>query len=100
MDAAQMASLIKRRSLRAGEVVETAIARAEVGNIALKAVICPLYGRARKPSTDPGERPFAGVPFLIKDFGSRRADALHTSGMTVTRLAKHLHRCAQPSGPL
>ena len=75
-----MASLVKKRSLSAAELMETAIARSEVVNVALNAVIHPLYDTARTQASDPGEGPFAGVPFLVKDFGSRLAGAPHTSG--------------------
>jgi amidase len=85
MDAIQMAGLIKQRSLSAAEIIETAIARAEVVNVALNAVIFPLYEQARAQSKAPSDGPFAGVPFLIKDFGSRLAGTPHTSGSRALR---------------
>jgi amidase len=72
-DALGLADLVRRREVSSAELVEEAVARTEARNPALNAVIEPLYERARAAAADPGEGPFAGVPFLIKDLGVRDA---------------------------
>jgi len=67
-DGTAQAELVRRREASPAELVEAAIARIEAVNPALNAVTHKLYERARNQTAQPpGEGPFAGVPFLIKD---------------------------------
>ena len=60
---------MRQREVQPSELVEAAIERIERLNPALNAVILPMYEEARAAAV--GEipaGPFAGVPFLLKDF--------------------------------
>lgn len=85
LDALGMADLVRSGQVSAAELCETAIARAEVLNVALNAVVHPLYGRARTQARDPGRGPLAGVPFLLKDFGAQLAGVPHSGGSRARR---------------
>ncbi len=67
-DATALAGLIARREVSAKDVLEAAIARAEVVNPAINAIVHKQYDKARSTvaaGVPPG--PLAGVPYLIKD---------------------------------
>ncbi|MCE7796696.1 amidase [Sphingobium sufflavum] len=73
-DALGLARLIRTGSVSATEVLESAIARIATHNPALNAVVHTLYDSARRDALrlnlygeDGRVRPFAGVPFLVKD---------------------------------
>ena len=69
LDATAQAALVRQRAVQPSELVEAAIERIERLNPALNAVITPMYAEARAAAV--GEipaGPFAGVPFLLKDF--------------------------------
>lgn len=67
-DGLGLAALIRRGEVSASEVLEAAIARIEAVNPQLNAVVRPLFDKARRQvSSNLGEGPLAGVPFLIKD---------------------------------
>ena len=69
LDATAQAALVRQRAVQPSELVEAAIERIERLNPALNAVITPMYEEARVAAV--GEipaGPFAGVPFLLKDF--------------------------------
>ncbi len=69
LDATAMAELVQRGEVTALELVEEAIARVEIHNGTLNAVITPMYEYARKQAEDNlNDGPFKGVPFLVKDF--------------------------------
>jgi amidase/6-aminohexanoate-cyclic-dimer hydrolase len=71
-DALDLAALIARKQVSAGEVLETAIVRIEALNPTLNAVVHKLYDAARAAIAEGlPAGPLAGVPFLIKDVGSR-----------------------------
>jgi amidase len=71
LDAMGLASLIARGDVTAGEVVETAITRAERFNPAINAIVMKFYDRARSMAKAPlPAGPLAGVPFLLKDLGA------------------------------
>lgn len=68
LDATSQAELVRKKEVKASELVDAAIARSERLNPQLNAVVTPLYDEARKAAQ--GEipnGPFAGVPFLVKD---------------------------------
>ncbi|SEJ71591.1 amidase [Deinococcus reticulitermitis] len=85
LDALGLAELIRSRQLSAAEVCETAISRAQTLNVALNAIVHPLYDRARAQAAQPQTGPFAGVPLLLKDFGAQLAGVPHTLGTRARR---------------
>ncbi|MDP6619783.1 MAG: amidase family protein, partial [Nitrospinota bacterium] len=69
LDATGQADLVRKGEVAPIELVEAAIARIERLNPALNAVVTPMYDLAREAAAGPvPEGPFAGVPFLLKDF--------------------------------
>lgn len=75
LDATALAEAIANGDLSASEVLEAAIARAEVVNPELNAIVHTQYDKARNlarstdvPSGPKG--PFQGVPYLLKDLGA------------------------------
>lgn len=67
LDATAQADLVRRGEASALELVNAAIARIEHIDPHLNAVVLELFERARARARRPGDGPFAGVPFLIKD---------------------------------
>lgn len=80
-DAMGLAELVRNGDVTAAEVLEAAIARSEVRNPALNAVVLELYehGRDMAKSELP-EGPLAGAPYLIKDLGAAIAGTPTTGG--------------------
>ena len=69
LDATAQAALVRQRAVQPSELVEAAIERIERLNPALNAVITPMYEEARAAAvSEIPAGPFAGVPFLLKDF--------------------------------
>jgi amidase len=67
-DATGLAQLVAHGEVSAAELLECAIARCEVVNPHINAVIQPMYEQARAAvQTTLPSGPFAGVPFLLKD---------------------------------
>src|SRR6266540_1175891 len=82
LDATEQADLVRRRQVKPIELVEAAIARIERLNPTLNAVVNPMYDLAREVATGPLlDGPFAGVPFLLKDFIAEHAGVPLTEGM-------------------
>jgi amidase len=68
LDATSQAELVRRREVKPIELVEAAIERVERLNGELNAVITPMFELAREAVADrDNDRPFNGVPFLLKD---------------------------------
>src|SRR4051812_10627479 len=91
MDATAQADLVRRREVKAIELVDAAIARIERFDPALNAVIHRRFERARSEAlADLPDGPFRGVPILIKDlFTDSEGDPAH-NGMKVLRDAGNL----------
>ena len=72
MDATALAEAIAMGELEAGEVLETAIARAEAVNPALNAIVHDQFDQARQAiaSGNAPDGPFKNVPYLLKDLGA------------------------------
>jgi amidase len=94
LDAVAQADLVRRREVSPLELVEASIARIEKTNPALNAVILPAFDRARDAARAQGaeakrgdERPFLGVPFLMKDIGGQEAGAPYHMGMKCLKRA-------------
>jgi len=80
-DALGLAALIRRREVRAEEVLEAAIERIEARNPRLNAVVHKTYEevpRAARARVSNG--PLAGVPYLLKDLYVLLAGAPTTNG--------------------
>ena len=86
LDATAQAELVRRKEVKAIELVEAAIERIERVNPALNAVITPMYDEARTAATaDLPDGPFAGVPFLLKDLLAEYAGVRLTAGSAFLR---------------
>ena len=71
LDATALAEMVRKGEVSAVELVDDAIRRCEQVNGTLNAVITDMFERARTAARQPaGDGPFAGVPFLMKDFGA------------------------------
>ncbi|MEO6269411.1 MAG: amidase, partial [Lautropia sp.] len=69
LDGMGLADLVRRREVSPLELVDEAIRRTEAVNGALNAVISRMFEHGRAAAIDmPRDGPFAGVPFLMKDF--------------------------------
>jgi amidase len=81
LDATAMAELVRRKEVKAIELVDAAIERIERLNPTLNAVITPMYEQARATaSRELPEGPFTGVPFLLKDLGAAYGGVRMTMG--------------------
>jgi len=86
LDATAQAELVRRKEVKAIELVDAAIERIERLNPVINAVVTPMYEQARTAATgELPQGPFAGVPFLLKDLVASYAGVRMTSGSTFTR---------------
>jgi len=86
LDATAQAELVRRREVKAIELVDAAIERIERLNPTLNAVITPMYEQARTAASGKlPDGPFAGVPFLLKDLIASYAGVRMTSGSAFLR---------------
>jgi amidase len=69
LDATAQAALVRGGEVTPAELVDVAIARIELVNPQINAVITPMFDSARRQARDGdyGGGPFAGVPMLLKD---------------------------------
>jgi amidase len=68
LDATAQAELVRTGQVSAAELVTAAIERIEALNPVLNAVVTPVFERAAEQArTGRSRRPFAGVPYLVKD---------------------------------
>ncbi|RCW40473.1 amidase [Halopolyspora algeriensis] len=79
-DGVALAERIRSGEVSAGEVLEAAIARAEVVNDRINALTRTCYDEARKQAAEELSGPLAGVPFLLKDLHQEYAGAFSTAG--------------------
>ena len=81
MDALGQAELVRRGDVKPIELVETVIERIERVNPTLNAVVTPMYDEAREVASGSiPDGPFAGVPFLLKDFLAEYGGVRFTEG--------------------
>ena len=86
LDATAMADLVHRGEVHPRELVDAAIERAEARNPALNAIIHRQFDRARADAERVDTRaPFAGVPFLFKDYRGREAGEPYHAGVRTLR---------------
>jgi len=70
-DALGLAELVRKKEVKASELVEEAIRRIETLNPKLNAVIYKTYDIARAAADGPPPNgPFAGVPFMLKELAT------------------------------
>lgn len=86
-DAVGLGDLVRRREVKPIELCDEAIARIELLNPELNAVVVKLYDSARERAQKPFDTtsPVAGVPFLVKDLLSPVAGAPMSSGSRLYR---------------
>ena len=86
LDATAQAELVRRKEVKAIDLVDAAIERIERLNPTLNAVVTPMYEQARAAATGKlPNGPFTGVPFLLKDIFASYAGVRMTSGSTFLR---------------
>jgi len=86
LDATPQAALVRKNEVSPSELVEAAIARIERLNATVNAVVTPMYDSARAVARGPiPDGPFAGVPFLLKDFITEVAGVRFTEGVAFLR---------------
>jgi amidase len=86
MDATGQAELVRKREVKAIELVDAAIERVERLNPTLNAVVTPMYEQARAAAKAKlPEGPFTGVPFLLKDLLASYNGVRMTSGSAFQR---------------
>lgn len=66
-DGLGLAELVRKGEVSPAELAEEAISRIEKHNPALNAVVTRMYDQGRAMAKAPGDGPFRGVPFLLKD---------------------------------
>ena len=80
LDATALAERVRKKELHPSELVDEVISRIEALNPRLNAVVHKMYDRARAAAKGPlPEGPFAGVPFLVKDFDGYVAGEPYTA---------------------
>lgn len=91
-DALALSALVKRKEVKASELMECAIAATEELNPVINAVVNTNYADARRRAAEHESAGlFAGVPFLAKDVGASVA------GLRTTNGSRFFHRHAQPA---
>ena len=86
LDAMGQAELVRHKQVKPIELVDAAIEHIERLNPALNAVITPMYDLARQAASGTiPEGPFAGVPFLLKDFLAEYAGVRFTESSAFLR---------------
>ena len=80
------ADLVRKKKIKPLELVEGVVQSIERLNPKLNAIVTPLYEYAREQALAPlPEGPFAGVPFLLKDFLAELAGVRLTDGTAFLR---------------
>ena len=86
LDAMGQAELVRQGEVEAAELVEATIDRIERVNPTLNAVVTEMYDAARRLASGPlPDGPFAGVPFLLKDFLAEYKGVRFTEGSAFLR---------------
>ncbi len=85
-DATGLAQLVRDCEVHPRELIDAAIERAELRNPALNAIIHRQFDRAREDAEHVDmAAPFAGVPFLLKDYQGREAGEPYHMGVSTLR---------------
>ena len=88
-DAIDLADHIKNGDFSAREVIEAAIRRVEAGNSSLNAVITETFEKSLVSLPISSERPFHGVPLLIKDLGVAVDGTFYSAGNRALKEARY-----------
>ena len=80
-DALGLAALVRAGEVSAPELIETAIHLVETLDPKLNAIVIRTFDIARAAAARPGEGPFAGVPFLLKNIASMWQGTPLTNGL-------------------
>ncbi|MDB5432359.1 MAG: 6-aminohexanoate hydrolase [Caulobacter sp.] len=88
-DGLGLAELVKTKAVTPGEILEACIERIERNNPFLNAVVHKAYDEARETARSGAlpDGPFEGVPFLIKDLGTKVKGWPRTSGSNFAQVA-------------
>lgn len=98
-DATALAALVARGEVTAADLLETALARLDAVGALLNPIAVPMVEIARARAAGPLAGPFAGVPFLLKDWGQEYAGVGDTGGSRArrgvvgTRHSTYTQRC-------
>lgn len=84
-DATGLAELVQRKQVSAAELLDAAIARADAVEPKLNAIVQRLDAHGRKAAAQPASGPFAGVPFLLKDYGQELGGVPNMCGTAALR---------------
>lgn len=85
-DGTALAGLIQRKEVAPEEIIDAAIARLEQLNPKLNAVIHKMFPQARAAVREiPAAKPFAGIPFLLKDISQEIKGEPMTQGAKALR---------------
>lgn len=79
-DATGLAGLIAKSEVSASEIFDAALAKIDSGEPKINAIAEDLRERAKASLTMQPSGPFAGVPFLLKDYGQELEGARNTRG--------------------
>jgi len=85
-DALGLADLVRTKAVTPAELLDAAVARIDATNPAINAVVLRLHEQARQALAQAAPTgPFAGVPFLVKDFLAEVAGVPFTEGTAFLR---------------
>ena len=85
-DGLGLAELVRRKEVTPADLLDAAVSRIEAGNPTLNAVVHRMYDEARAAlAAGLPEGPFRGVPFLLKDLGSKYGGVPTGSGNRLLR---------------
>ncbi len=85
-DATDLAALVRRKQVKAIELIDASIEHIERYNPTLNAVVTPMYEEARTSASGKlMDGPFSGVPFLLKDLGAPCVGVRMTMGSAFMR---------------
>lgn len=85
-DATSLAQLVKTKQVKPEDLLETAIKRTQEVNPKINAVVTELYDLGKEQIRGLNlDRPFAGVPYLIKDLGPQLKGTRYTCGSGILK---------------
>ena len=81
-DALRLAELVRSKAVTPAELTEVAISLIEQVDPKLNAVVIRSFDKAReRAAPPPGDGPFTGVPYLLKNIGSQCAGLPMDNGL-------------------
>lgn len=79
-DLTGLAELVRSKQISALELIDEAIARVDVENPRINAVVTPMFEMARAAAKQPSPGPLSGVPYLVKDILAQVEGVRYTAG--------------------